>query len=309
MISLDEYKSTLRHKRGTKNTPGDASNHGTSEPADAPANEAYQESDGADLLPAATDLLPAAADLLPAARAEANATTRDRAERDEMVIRYMPLVYYVVNTLNFSLPPMLDTEDLVGYGMMGLINAIDRFDEVRGVKFETYAVTRVRGYIIDQLRSLDWVPRSTRQRARQIRRASEEMEHTLGRTPTANEVATQLGLDRDKYDYAVQSGSSVTLSLDALVHPDAEEGQSALLQTVADESSPDPSASLEARDLTQAITSALHTLSEREQQLLRLYYFEGHTLRDISRVLSVSESRACQIHARALKRLRVVIAA
>ncbi len=230
-------------------------------------------------------------------------------DRDELVISYMPLVYYVVNGLNFTLPPMLDSDDLIGYGMMGLINAIDRFDEVRGVKFETYAITRIRGYIIDQLRSLDWIPRSTRQRARQIRRTRDEMETTLGRTPTANEVASELGLARVKYDHALQSSSCVTLSLDALAHPDEDDGSTALLHMVADESCPDPGATLIAADLKGAVADAMHALPERDQELLRLYYFEERTLQEISRVLSVSESRACQIHARALKRLRTVIAA
>lgn len=233
----------------------------------------------------------------------------DDRDRDELVVSYMPLVHYVVNGLNFTLPPMLDSEDLVGYGMMGLINAIDRFDEVRGVKFETYAITRVRGYIIDQLRSLDWIPRSTRQRAREIHRTRDEMETTLGRAPSADEVARELGLARTKYDHALQSSSCVTLSLDALLHPDEDDGSTALLHTVADDSCLDPGATLIANDLKDAMAHAMQTLPERDRELLRLYYFEERTLQEISHALSVSESRACQLHSRALKRLRTVIAA
>lgn len=242
-------------------------------------------------------------------RREAIAATPQATTRDEMIVKYMPLVHYVVRGLTFSLPPMLDTDDLVGYGTMGLINALDRFDTSHGVKFETYAITRIRGYIIDQLRALDWIPRSTRQRARLIEKTREEMERTLGRAPTADEVAGALGLDRHKYDQALQDADCVTLSLDAMLHTDDDDAPMALSRVVHDETSPNPSAAAEARDLQTVMTSAIGTLSEREQQLLRLYYFEERTLQEISRVLHVSESRACQIHTRALKRLRVAMAA
>ena len=242
-------------------------------------------------------------------RQAAIAATTDAATRDELIVKYMPLVHYVVRSLALSLPPMLDTEDVVSYGAMGLIDAIDRFDATRGVKFETYAVTRIRGYIIDQLRTLDWIPRSARQRARQIERAHDAMEREMGRAPTADEVARYLGLDRGKYDQAVQDATCITLSLDALLYPDEENLSGGLLQVVEDESSPSPSASLEADDMRNAVCAALGTLPEREQRLLRLYYFEERTLQEISRVLAVSESRVCQLHTRALSRLRVAMAA
>jgi RNA polymerase sigma factor for flagellar operon FliA len=230
-------------------------------------------------------------------------------DRDEMVVKYMPLVHYVVNNLTFSLPPMLDTEDLISYGTMGLINAIDRFDTAHGVKFETYAVTRIRGYIIDQLRSLDWIPRSTRQRTRHIEQTRDELEHSLGRLPTADEVAQHAGLDRDKYDQAMKTTACITISLDAILHPDDENGSSALLQLVHDKTAPSPFSALEEHDMVTTVSSAITTLPEREQRLLRLYYFEERTLQEISRVLEVSESRVCQLHSRALRRLRTVIAA
>ncbi|HTD79426.1 MAG TPA: sigma-70 family RNA polymerase sigma factor, partial [Chloroflexota bacterium] len=165
-------------------------------------------------------------------RQAAIAATTDAATRDELVVKYMPLVHYVVRSLALSLPPMLDTEDVVSYGVMGLIDAIDRFDATRGVKFETYAVTRIRGYIIDQLRILDWIPRSARQRARQIERTHDAMEREMGRAPTADEVARHLGLDRGKYDQALRDATCITLSLDALLHPDEESLSGGLLQVV-----------------------------------------------------------------------------
>lgn len=229
--------------------------------------------------------------------------------RDELVVTYMPLVHYVVRNLSFSLPPMLDNDDLVSYGMMGLLNAIDRFDTAHGVKFETYAVTRIRGYIIDQLRALDWMPRSARQRARQVERARDEVERALGRIPTPDEVAQHAGLDRAKYEQALHDAARVTLSLDALTRPDEDDTPASLLHLVRDESIASPDASLEAHDLRDTVSSALQTLTEREQRLLRLYYFEERTLHEISQVLEVSESRVCQIHTQALKRLRTVIAA
>lgn len=230
-------------------------------------------------------------------------------ERDALVTQYMPLVHYVVNTLTFTLPPMLDSDDLVSYGTMGLINAIDRYDVERGVKFETYAVTRIRGYIIDQLRALDWIPRSTRQRTRQLERIREEMEHELGRNPTADEVANKAGLDRRKYDQAVQNGSCITVSLDAKLYSDNDSEASVLLHLVRDDSSSNPTSTLEENEIKAAIKSALSVLSERERQLLHLYYFEDQTLQEISHILHVSESRVCQLHSQALKRLRTVIAA
>lgn len=231
------------------------------------------------------------------------------ATRDDLVAKYLPLVHYVVNNLSLSLPPMLDNDDIVSYGCMGLIDAIDRFDASRMVKFETYAVTRIRGYIIDQLRALDWIPRSARQRARQIERTHDEMQRETGQLPDADEVARRLGLDRAKYDQALQDAACVTLSLDAMVHPDDENMSGGLLQVVVDGASPSPTAMLEAHDLKNTVSSALSTLPEREQQLLRLYYFEERTLQEISRVLEVSESRVCQLHTRALGRLRTVMAA
>src|SRR5438874_9843454 len=169
-------------------------------------------------------------------RQAAIAATTNAATRDDLVVKYMPLVHYVARSLALSLPPMLDAEDVVSYGAMGLIDAIDRFDAARGVKFETYAVTRIRGYIIDQLRILDWIPRSARQRARQIERTHDVMERETGRAPTADEVARYLGIDRGKYDQAVQDATCITLSLDALLHPDEESLNGGLLHVVEDES-------------------------------------------------------------------------
>jgi len=229
--------------------------------------------------------------------------------RDELIVKYMPLVRYVVHRLALSLPPMLDVDDVMSYGMMGLIDAIDRFDAERAVKFETYAVTRIRGYIIDQLRALDWIPRSARQRARHIERTHDDLQRQTGRPPTSDEVAAHLGLDRNKYDQALQDASCVTLSLDAMLHADEDAMGGGLMQMVQDQSSPSPTAALEARDLKETVASALGTLSDREQHLLRLYYFEERTLHEISKVLEVSESRVCQLHTRALGRLRSAMAA
>lgn len=242
-------------------------------------------------------------------RQAAIAASPDAQSRHDLVIKYMPLVHYVVNNLALSLPPMLDTDDILSYGTMGLIDAIDRFDASRCVKFETYAVTRVRGYIIDQLRALDWIPRSARQRARQIEKAHDELQRETGQAPSAEQVAQHLGLDRGKYQQALQDASCVTLSLDAMLHPDEENLSGGLLQVIHDDASPSPTAYLETRDLQDTVSSALSTLPEREQHLLRLYYFEERTLQEISQVLAVSESRVCQLHTRALGRLRTVMAA
>lgn len=233
------------------------------------------------------------------------AERQDRlTDREAMIVRYAPLVKYVVGRLAISLPAVLDHDDLLGYGTLGLIDAVDRFDPARLVKFETYAVTRIRGYIIDQLRALDWIPRSARQRGREIERASTQFEQEQGRPAKRQEIAAALGLDTTQVAQAQADAACATISLDVAARTSHDGSELNLLDMIEDAESPSPAVVAEQNDLRLSLRAAVAQLPERERHLISLYYGERLTLKEISVVLGVSESRVCQIHARATARLR-----
>jgi len=235
----------------------------------------------------------------------AAADRQDRlTDRDAMIVRYAPLVTYVVGRLAISLPAVIDYDDLLGYGTLGLIDAVDRFDPARLVKFETYAVTRIRGYIIDQLRALDWIPRSARQRGREIERASTQFEQEQGRPAKRQEIATALGLDTAQVAQAQVDAACAMISLDVAAHMSHDGSELNLLDMIEDAASPSPAVVAEQNDLRLSLRAAVVQLPERERHLISLYYGDRLTLKEISVVLGVSESRVCQIHARATARLR-----
>lgn len=235
----------------------------------------------------------------------ATAERQDRlTDRDAMIVRYAPLVKYVVGRLAISLPAVLDYDDLLGYGTLGLIDAVDRFDPARLVKFETYAVTRIRGYIIDQLRALDWIPRSARQRGREIERASTQFEQEQGRPAKRHEIAAALGLDTTQVAQAQVDAACATISLDVAARTSHDGSELNLLDMIEDAESPSPAVVAEQNDLRLSLRAAVAQLPERERHLISLYYGDRLTLKEISVVLGVSESRVCQIHARATARLR-----
>jgi RNA polymerase sigma factor FliA len=232
------------------------------------------------------------------------AAERDPALREQLILQYAPLVKYVVGRLALMLPRVLDSDDVLSIGTMGLIEAIDRFDPSTGVKFQTYAISRVRGSILDELRSLDWIPRSARQRSQEIAKTFARLELETGRAPSDEEVAKELGLDMHQYQQASISASAVILSLETPVGSvDGEDGGS-LVDTIESSTTPDPLQVTEEGELLEGLASAIHALSERERTLLSLYYEQELTMKEISAVLEVSESRVCQLHARALHRLR-----
>jgi len=235
----------------------------------------------------------------------AAAERRDRlTHRDAMIVRYAPLVKYVVGRLAISLPAVLDYDDLLGYGALGLIDAVDRYDPARLVKFETYAITRIRGYIIDHLRALDWIPRSARQRGREIERTSTQLEQEQGRPARRQEIAAALGLDLTQVAQAQADASCTTISLDVAARAAHDGSDLNLLDMIEDAASPSPAVVAEQNDLRLSLRAALVQLPERERHLISLYYGERLTLKEISHVLSISESRVCQLHARATARLR-----
>ncbi|MGH2872087.1 MAG: RNA polymerase sigma factor WhiG [Solirubrobacteraceae bacterium] len=232
--------------------------------------------------------------------------TGDERARERLVVAYSPLVKYVAGRMGSGLPAHVEEADLISYGLTGLISAIERFDLSREIKFETYAITRIRGAIIDELRTLDWVPRSVRARARQFERVNTKLESKLQRAPTDEEMAVELEISVDELQEAlVQISNSTIVALDELWSvSDASGDQVSLLDTLPDRAAPDPQAVVDESELRDRIADAIAALPEREKLVVALYYYENLTLREIGEVLGVTESRVSQLHTKAVLRLR-----
>ena len=231
--------------------------------------------------------------------------TKDKAVRDRLILTYAPLVKYVAGRLGSGLPAHVDEGDLVSYGLLGLIGAIDRYDPDRDIKFETYAIMRIKGAIIDELRALDWVPRSVRSRAREIERAIRELEAKLGRAPEDDEIAAKIGITTDELEESLTDISRSSIAaLDELWSVSGEGDQVSLLDTIEDSSGPRPADSLDETELRETLAEAIARLPEREKLVITLYYYEELTLREIGEVLGVTESRVSQLHTKAVLRLR-----
>ncbi len=225
--------------------------------------------------------------------------------RGELITVYAPLVRFVVGRLGIPPTSLLEAEDLVSYGMIGLINAIDRFDPSRGVRFEAFASARIRGAVIDQLRSLNWLPRSAISRVRQIESALAALEQRLGRPAKEKEVAEEIGVSTDRYRQILLEMNSTVLSLDApLGSPTQDDEVTSLSELLEDQTAPGPVEQAEQQELTEMLNTAIGGLPEREKLLLALYYQEELTMKEISKILNVSESRVCQLHMQAVMRLR-----
>src|SRR6476659_545194 len=232
--------------------------------------------------------------------------SKDRALRDRLILTYAPLVKFVAGRLGSGLPAHVDEGDLVSYGLLGLIGAIERYDPERDVKFETYAIARIKGSIIDELRAMDWVPRSVRSRARDIERAIGELERKLHRAPTDEEIADKLGVSTDDLnDSLTEIGRSSIAALDELWTVSSSGGdQVALIDTIEDTQGPEPQSELAQTELKEALGDAIARLPEREKLVVTLYYYEELTLREIGEVLGVTESRVSQLHTKAILRLK-----
>jgi RNA polymerase sigma factor FliA len=228
---------------------------------------------------------------------------RDEKARERLVLAYAPLVKYVAGRVGTGLPAHVDMADLIQSGIFGLVDAIEKFEPNRGLKFETYAMQRIRGAILDDLRAQDWVPRSVRGRAREVERALERLGARLRRTPSDAEVADELGLSvgelREVY---LQLQLTSVVALDELAA--AGRGSTSLADTLEDEAAPDPVALLVDQDNRRQLAEAIAHLAERDRVVVTLYYFENLTLAEIGKVLGVTESRVCQLHTRAVLRLR-----
>ena len=235
---------------------------------------------------------------------------RDQHLRDRLILSYAPLVKYVAGRLGSGLPAHVDEGDLVQYGLLGLISAIERFDLDRDIKFETYAIARIKGAIIDELRAMDWVPRSVRARAREIERAIAELEKKLMRAPTDQEIADKLGIEvADLEDSLTEISRSSIAALDELWTVSSTGGdQIALIDTIEDTQGPEPQSALAETEMKEAIAEAIARLPEREKLVVTLYYYEELTLREIGEVLGVTESRVSQLHTKAILRLKARLA-
>ncbi|MFN2544309.1 MAG: RNA polymerase sigma factor WhiG [Actinomycetota bacterium] len=228
-----------------------------------------------------------------------------QAARERLILHYAPLVKYVASRVATGLPATVEQADLTSYGMFGLIDALEKFDLERAIKFETYAIPRIKGAIIDELRAMDWVPRSVRFKARGIEKAYAQLEGKLKRAPTEAEVSDQMGISLGELHDVVSQISFVSvMALDEVLSVGDDRGEKiSLLDTLADPSL-DPTTSLEGQETRGMLTGAINGLSEREKIVVTLYYFEGLTLAEIGEILGVTESRVCQIHTKAVGLLR-----
>src|SRR6266498_443211 len=226
--------------------------------------------------------------------------------RDELIVHYSPLVKFVAGRVASGLPQSVEQADLVSYGIFGLIDAIEKYDPSRGIKFETYAISRIKGAIIDELRAIDWIPRSVRFKAREVEKAYASLENRLHRTPTDAEVAQQLGISTDELHHIFNQISFVSVvALDELLTVGSERGDRvSLVDTLEDKTAEDPETAFESEEMKGILAGAINRLAEREKIVITLYYYEGLTLAEIGQVLGVTESRVCQMHTKAVLQLR-----
>lgn len=231
----------------------------------------------------------------------------DEQAREELIVNHMRVVKYIAGRMAIHVPASIDMDDLVGWGVLGLLDAVEKYDHEQDIKFSTYASIRIRGAIIDQIRSLDWAPRSLRAMARKIGSAREKLRHSVGREPSSDEIATALNITAEQVDETMaQLHTAQILALDDYI-PSDDEGESRKIDLTSDDSAMSPEAVAEEHEKQELLVQAILQLPEQQQKVLHLYYYEKLTLKEIGVVLEVSESRVCQIHSAAMKRLRKVV--
>jgi RNA polymerase sigma factor for flagellar operon FliA len=231
----------------------------------------------------------------------------DESARQELIVRHMRVVRYIAGRMAIHVPASVDMDDLVGWGVLGLLDAIEKFDHTHDIKFATYASIRVRGAIIDQIRSLDWAPRSLRMMARKIGAAKEKLRHEQGREPTPEQVAETLGIEAEQVeDVQMQLQTAHVLSLDDYL-PAEKGSETRKVDVTTDDDMPTPETVALAHERQELLVEAILALPEQMQKVLNLYYYEELTLKEIGAVLEVSESRVCQIHSAAMKKLRKTV--
>jgi RNA polymerase sigma factor for flagellar operon FliA len=231
--------------------------------------------------------------------------TKEQVLRDYFVVKYAPLVKYVAGKVSMGMPQSIEFDDLVSYGVFGLIDAIGKYDPARGIKFKTYAMTRIRGSIFDELRSIDWIPRSVRQKAKQIENVIAELENKLGRTVEDEEIAKELGLSMEEFHSILNkvSGTSM-LSLNDIWFMGDDSDELSIMETLEAPDNMNPDIIMEKQEIKEYIIEAIKKLPDKEKKVIVLYYYEDLTLKEIGQVLDVTESRVSQLHTKAIMRLR-----
>mgnify|MGYP000957067595 CR=1 FL=1 len=231
--------------------------------------------------------------------------TKNPAIRERLVIQYAPLVKYVAGKIAIGMPQNIEFDDLVGYGIFGLLDAIEKYDPSKEVKFKTYAVTRIRGAIYDELRSIDWVPRSVRQKTKEIENVIGTLENKLGRAVSDEEIASELGCTVDDFhkDLLKISGTSL-LSLQDSYFTGDESDKVSIVETIESPTSLKPDVIVEKEEVKKIIIQTIDKLPDKEKKVLILYYYEDLTLKEIGEVLNVTESRVSQLHTKAIMRLK-----
>jgi RNA polymerase sigma factor for flagellar operon FliA len=225
--------------------------------------------------------------------------------RDEDVVKYLPLVKHIAARLALGLPSHVDVDDLYSYGIFGLLDALAKFDPARGVKFETYAYTRIKGAIVDGLRAMDWAPASLRQRARQVEEAYWRVESRIGRPASDEEVAAELGVPVAEFEHILQDlERAAVLSLDEVWSGEGEDGEFTLRDVVSDPAAPDPLENAELQDRKRRLAEAIERLPEKERMVVSLFYYDGLAPKEIAAIMRLSVSRISQLHSKAVLRLR-----
>lgn len=231
----------------------------------------------------------------------------DQRARDELIVHYMRVVKYIAGRMAMHVPNSVEMDDLIGWGVLGLMDAVEKFDHQQNIKFSTYASIRIRGAIIDQIRTLDWAPRSLRTMARKVGASREKLRHEIGRDPSSEEIAADLGTTPDHVeDTLSQLQTAQILSLDDYL-PSEDSGETRKVEMVGNAGVPHPSHTAEQRERQEILVEVILDLPEQQQKVLNLYYFEELTLKEVGAVLEVSESRVSQIHSAAMKRLRKAV--
>jgi RNA polymerase sigma factor for flagellar operon FliA len=233
---------------------------------------------------------------------------KDETAREKLIIYYSPLAKYVAGRIASNLPRSIDVQDLIQTGILGLIDAIEKFDPTRDIKFETYAISRIKGAILDGLRSLDWLPRTLRFKVKEIDRIYAELETKLNRPPTEEEIAAAMGITLDELQQIMSEArfSSIVALEDTLSGLETEDDMT-VYQKVADAEAVDPFEAIENKEVKERLIEAIQMLSEKERKVIILYYYSGMTLKEIGELLNVTESRASQLHSKAISRLKTLL--
>ncbi len=235
--------------------------------------------------------------------------SQDQTLKDKLILKYLPLVKYVAGKVAIGMPKKIEFDDLEGYGVIGLLDAIDKFDPNRNTKFKTYGITRIRGAIFDELRAIDWIPRTIRQNVKKLEKAMFDLEEQLNRAPTDQEIAEVLEITDKELQKLFLAASTLTVGSvqDSIIGDDPDNEKYAIINVIEASGEYDPEVISEKNEIKKMISLAIEELPEKERQVLILYYYEDLTLKEIGEVLEVTESRVSQLHTKAILKLKAKI--